>query len=125
MILWLFLVFQVKHLIVDFFLQSEYQYKNKGTYGHAGGIIHSALHAAVTMFILFWLIGPYSIPVMLAEFFVHYHIDWLKVKLTKNKGWAKGFDDRLEIYSNDYFLALGVDQFLHQLTYIAIIAAIL
>lgn len=33
-----------KHFIIDFLLQGQYQWKNKGTYGHPGGLLHSALH---------------------------------------------------------------------------------
>jgi len=40
-LLWLF----VKHFICDFPLQANpWMYRNKGTYGHAGGLAHSALH---------------------------------------------------------------------------------
>lgn len=50
----IFLLF-TKHFIVDFPLQWEYQWKNKGTYGHPGGIIHAALHGIGTYFCFFWL----------------------------------------------------------------------
>ena len=38
----------VKHALADFLLQTEYQRSTKGTYGAPGGIIHSALHIALT-----------------------------------------------------------------------------
>src|SRR5262245_47086258 len=37
-----------KHAIADFYLQSAYQYSNKGKYGHPGGILHAAIHVALT-----------------------------------------------------------------------------
>lgn len=38
LLFWLF----TKHFIVDFPLQAfPYQYQNKGTYGHPGGLLHS------------------------------------------------------------------------------------
>ncbi|MCX6783368.1 MAG: hypothetical protein NTZ20_05315 [Candidatus Levybacteria bacterium] len=32
---------QIKHFLIDWFLQFPYEYKNKGTYGHWGGIRHA------------------------------------------------------------------------------------
>ena len=34
-------VLQIKHFICDYPLQTAYQLRNKGTYGHPGGIIHA------------------------------------------------------------------------------------
>lgn len=115
---------------MDFLLQTKYQYSNKGTYGHPGGIIHAQLHALASWMILFFL-GYHANIIFwlaLAEAVVHYHIDWAKVQITKNCGWSK-FDTgdaynpaHLRIFSNNYFHALGFDQLLHQLTYIAMAA---
>ena len=35
-------VLMVKHALADFYLQTPYQYLNKGTYGHPGGLLHAA-----------------------------------------------------------------------------------
>ena len=35
-------VLMAKHMVADFYLQTPYQYLNKGTYGHPGGFLHSA-----------------------------------------------------------------------------------
>jgi len=49
----LLLALTVKHFIVDFPLQAHpYQYKNKGTYGHPGGLLHSGLHLVGTLLFL-------------------------------------------------------------------------
>ena len=37
---------QAKHFLFDFVFQTPYQLKNKGTYGHPGGLLHAGLHAA-------------------------------------------------------------------------------
>jgi hypothetical protein len=35
-------VLMVKHAVADFYLQTPYQFLNKGKYGHPGGFIHAA-----------------------------------------------------------------------------------
>lgn len=112
----LFLLF-LKHFIVDFPLQGPFQYKNKGTYGHLGGLTHAGLHGLWT-FILFVFFSP---TVMLAiylgglDFILHYHIDWAKMKLNKVLGWGPTTHEQ-------FWWLLGADQFLHALTYIGLTA---
>lgn len=104
----IFTLFIIKHFIVDFTLQTPYQWQNKGTYGHPGGLIHATIHASFTLAIL-W---GFNMPLWLAaaDGVLHYHIDWLKMQLP----WGP---------ANKYFWwALGVDQLLHYLTYVGIIA---
>jgi hypothetical protein len=80
-----------KHAVADFYLQSAYQYLNKGTYGHPGGIEHSAIHAALTP-LVYLVIAPASLMLALiiaiSEFLLHYHIDWLKEQVTHRNGWT-------------------------------------
>ncbi|WP_018184038.1 DUF3307 domain-containing protein [Kaistia granuli] len=106
-------VFQIKHVICDFFLQTANQLQNKGRYGHPDGLIHAGIHALGSLPV--FLILPTAIPVaaliLAFEFFVHYHIDWLKNDLTRRYGW--------EIKDKQYWWAMGLDQFAHQLTYLA------
>ena len=116
----LLLLLQLKHLIIDFPLQRPFQYLNKGIYGHPGGIIHSLAHGCGT-YICFALC---SLPftwfawwVVIAEMILHYHIDWAKVNYQKWMGWDMKTHE-------EYWWLLGFDQFLHQLTYIAIIALV-
>ena len=40
---------QFKHFIFDYVLQTPFQFRNKGTYGHPGGILHSGLQAIGTI----------------------------------------------------------------------------
>ena len=74
-----------KHAVADFYLQSTYQYMNKGNYGHPGGILHSAIHVALTP-LVYLVIAPASLLLgrhrSRAEFVSHYHIDWLKEQIT-------------------------------------------
>lgn len=112
------LALQVKHFLADFVLQSTYQFRTKGIYGHAGGFIHSGLHIAGTIPALLILnASPKAIAIILvAEFVVHYHTDWLKARIDRRYHWGYG-DQR-------YWMLFGADQLVHQLTYLAILAVL-
>ena len=107
----------VKHTAGDFFLQTPYQYKNKGIYGHPGGLLHAGIHAGLTapVFAILAPEGGGMVAAILAgEFVAHYHIDWLKERIVKDYGLEMGYPW--------FWRVLGVDQLLHGLTYVAIIA---
>jgi hypothetical protein len=109
----------LKHLVVDFFLQTPYMYLNKGKYGHSGGILHALTHLAGTGLILVGHFGPaivlapigFLLPLL--DGVLHYHIDWLKVTICKKQGWSMNFHEQ-------YWWALGVDQYLHIMSYVLI-----
>lgn len=114
--LWLFLI--IKHFVCDFPLQAfPYMYKNKGDYGHPGGILHSLIHM-IGMFIVVYYVTStlqFAIVACLIDFAVHYHIDWAKMNISRlynlkpdNSEW--------------FWILLGVDQLLHYLTYYGIIS---
>lgn len=105
-----------KHAVADFVLQTPQIYRSKATYGAPGGLLHAFIHILLTMpvFLLFPGGGAGLAAALLAgEFVVHYHLDWIKEKIVSRYGWA--FADRR------YWCALGLDQFLHGLTYVAIL----
>lgn len=110
------LLFALKHFIVDFPLQtSPYLYKNKGVYGHPGGLIHSGLHGVGTFLILlaFAPIG-WVCALSLFDELIHYHIDWAKVNINDRFGWGP-------TTHSEFWVLLGLDQLLHSLTYILMI----
>lgn len=109
----MFLLF-TKHFIVDFPLQTKYQYLNKGTYGHPGGLIHSALHGWATWGCILILGLPFGPEIALTDFMIHYHVDWAKMNLNKKLGWGP-------TTSEQFWWLLGLDQWLHALTYIGIV----
>jgi len=54
---------------------------------------------------------------MVGEFVVHYHLDWTKDQVNR----------RLKLTADDarFWWTLGVDQFLHDATYVAIVALLM
>jgi hypothetical protein len=113
-IMLLLVLFNLKHFVVDFLLQRSYQYSNKGTYGHPGGLLHAGLHAIGTWLCLFW-VNPFWAAVMgIFDAVVHYHIDWAKTNINSRFGWTATTHE-------EFWWLLGLDQLLHAITYIVII----
>jgi hypothetical protein len=110
LLLVIFLLF-TKHFIVDFPLQVPYHYKNKGTYGHLGGIFHAALHGLGTFLCIFWLNFETAIYLAISDMLMHYHIDWAKMNLNRKLGWGPTTHEQ-------FWWLLGLDQYFHSLTYI-------
>lgn len=112
----LLFLFQLKHFIVDFPLQGPYHYKNKGTYGHPGGIEHAGFHAIATMMFLPFFAG-FEVALWLSvfEFLFHYHLDWAKMRINAIKGWGPTTHEQ-------FWWLLGADQALHQSSYLVITA---
>jgi hypothetical protein len=113
-------VLMLKHTIADFFLQTPYQYLNKGTYGHPGGLLHSFIHVMLTP-LVYLVLAPASLllaaAIALGEFTVHYHTDWFKEKVTHANGWTP--------QTRGFWNTLGVDQLVHGLTYVAIVGVLI
>ena len=109
-------LFEVKHFVCDFVLQTAYLYRNKGIYGHRAGFIHAGLHALGSLPAILLIGGaPGLIAVLLVgEFLVHYHVDWLKLYIDHRY--------RLRIDRRAYWIVFGLDQLLHQATYIVMLA---
>lgn len=111
-LLWLF----VKHFFCDFPLQAcAWMYRNKGSYGHAGGLTHSAIHGVGTFSVLVFWLGADAWIFALIDTIVHYHIDWAKMNVSIK------FDLKAD-NSEWFWILLGFDQLLHHLTYFAIVA---
>jgi len=124
-IVWAFAALFLKHFICDFPLQVPYHYRNKGTYGHIGGISHASIHAIGTFIALsafadhpggFELHGPHIEIVTVAVFdlVVHYHVDYAKVQINRHFHWGPTTHEQ-------FWWLLGLDQFLHAMTYVAMI----
>lgn len=111
-------VFQVKHVICDYFLQSTNQLLHKGLYGHPAGLLHAGIHAIGSVPV-FWIMPtrlPVALLILVLEFIAHYHIDWVKSALSRHYGW--------EARDKQYWWAMGLDQLAHQATYLAMTLAL-
>lgn len=108
----------VKHFLLDFVYQPPYQWKNKGTYGHLGGIVHAGQHSLATLVLLCFFTHPVAaLWLAVMEFFIHYHMDWFKMNLNARKGWKCNTH-------NEFWILTGFDQLVHALTYIGIVYAL-
>lgn len=110
-----FLLLQVKHFLGDFVLQSSRQIRAKGTYGARAGIEHAALHALMTVPCLLVVgVAPIAVAtVAVVELLIHYHEDWLRQWITQRA--------RVTTAHKAYWILLGADQLVHQLTYVAMV----
>jgi len=118
----MFAVFLVKHFICDFphQIQTPWMYENKGTYGHMGGLVHAGIHAVVSALVLIMFRDlEHTFFVYLGilnfEFFVHYHMDWFKVWWCKRNNYKPD-------NSHAFWFWLGLDQLVHGLTYVIMVA---
>ena len=104
-----------KHFIVDFPLQTKFQWSNKGTYGHPGGALHALLHYFGTFLVLIFF-APIHTAILLAfaDGVIHYHIDWAKMNLNAKMQWAPNTHEQ-------FWWLLGLDQYLHALTYFGLV----
>lgn len=112
-VLVLLALFSIKHFIADFIMQYDYMVRDKGIYGAGGGLHHAVTHASWTFVILvpFVHTADQLLLLPLADFVIHYHIDWAKQQL--NRG--------LTAADRKFWIWLGADQALHYLTYVGII----
>lgn len=110
---------QAKHFLFDFVFQSDWQVRNKGTYGHAGGLVHSGLHAlgtlAVALLASFFGFASLTAAILLSviDFVVHYHVDWSKAQISRRMHLTP---DR-----HAFWIAMGADQAAHQATYLGLV----
>ncbi len=103
------ILLQAKHLLVDWLFQTQTEIQEKGEYGKFGGVLHSGEHAIGT-YIVCMFFTPLALYIAVADFILHYHIDWLKSNLTS---WFKaGPSNKL------FWFLMGADQTAHQLTYL-------
>lgn len=113
-------LFQVKHYLADFQWQSVWMIETKGQYGHRGGLAHAGLHGALSLPVLVTVAGWMPLlfaGLILAEFILHYHIDWFKAGVVTRRN--------LDEHDSAYWHLLGMDQAAHQLTYLAILAVLI
>ena len=118
LLFWSLVLLQAKHFVCDFVLQTPYQKRNKGKYGHPGGLIHAGLHAvgALPAIVLLTRAPELIAAIAAAEGVAHYHIDWLKMAIIRRRALSR---DEMR-----YAIVTGADQFLHQMGYVIILAVL-
>ncbi len=110
----LFFLFFTKHYIVDFVLQTIQQVRTKGIWAHPVGFSHSLEQGIWTAVILvFWVDFRVALVLGVVEIHIHYVIDYCKMH----------FGSR-DMQEKPYWIQLGLDQYLHYLTYLGIIFAV-
>lgn len=115
------LLLLVKHFVCDFPLQSfPWMYENKGTFGHPGGLVHSLVHVIGSFLVLFFFfpINVMFVSMLMWEFFLHYMIDYGKVRCCREF-------NLLPTNSQMYWIILGFDQLLHHATYVGMTLVLL
>ena len=112
-VLVLLVLFQVKHMFADFFLQTPRMLSGRDMYIHRGRAEHAGIHALGSV-IVFVLIGAptlFIVWIVLLEWVVHFHIDWAKARYSMHKQHTPA--------EAGFWRAAGLDQACHQLTYLA------
>ena len=112
----LMVVMAAKHFCADFLLQTSWIAKGKAAPRgwllplalHAGGHALLTLLIALLLFPRLWWLAP-------VEFVVHFGIDRAKALVGQRKPLNPGM--------TEYWWLLGFDQFLHQLTNVALVVA--
>lgn len=109
---------QIKHMICDGPGQTRWMIAHKSTYGAAGGLAHSGAHLICSIVVLSILAAPFTwaLQLAIADGVIHYHIDYTKEQFMKSQRLGSG--DRL------FWWALAIDQALHHMTYILMVAVL-
>ena len=104
---------QIKHWYIDFVNQTQEEVDHKGIYKDWLGVKHSVKHGFGTFICLTMVTGwEYFIYAFILGVFdavIHYHVDWVKM----NYGCR-------DIKEKAFWVNLGLDQMVHQLTYVGI-----
>ena len=109
----LLILLQVKHMFADFYLQTPRMLAGRDQYLHFGRAQHACVHVvgSVIALLMMGVAIPVVVLIVVAEGVAHYHIDW-------GKGWYSQIKQQTPADAG-FWRALGFDQALHQLTYIA------
>ncbi len=115
LLLLLIAALQIKHLFADFFLQNAKMIMGRERYWHIGRAQHAGIHVALSIVVLAVFGTPWVAlaALVIAEFVVHFHIDWIKARYSVNRNLQP--DQPL------YWYAMGTDQAAHQLTYLVMV----
>nr|WP_170399082.1 MULTISPECIES: DUF3307 domain-containing protein [Ruegeria] len=108
---------QIKHMFADFYLQTPKMLSGRGEYLHWGRAQHAGVHVigSVIVFVLFGAPWAFILIIAALEWFVHFNIDFAKASYSDKK--------KLMPTQAAFWRAAGLDQLMHNLTYIAMVWA--
>lgn len=108
---------QIKHMFADFYLQTPKMLSGRGEYLHMGRAQHAGVHVvgSVIVFLLFGAPLAFIAIVVALEWVAHFNIDYLKASYSDKK--------QLDPSQPAFWRAAGLDQFMHHLTYLAMVWA--
>ncbi|MEO0938494.1 MAG: DUF3307 domain-containing protein [Pseudomonadota bacterium] len=111
----LLILLQIKHMVADFYLQTPIMLRNRGAYLHLGRALHAGEHmiGSALMLAVMGMGWAALLVVALLEWIAHYHIDWGKGRWSDMTGHTPA--------DAGFWRAIGFDQMLHQMTYVAMI----
>ena len=108
---------QVKHMFADYFLQTPKMLAGRNQYLHVGRAQHALVHAVLSVVALA-LVGAGLVLIavlVVLEWIVHFHIDFAKASWSEARGHTPAMAG--------FWRAAGVDQAMHQFTYVAMVWA--
>ena len=116
-VLLLLCLLQIKHMFADYYLQTPKMLSGRGEYLHWGRAQHAAVHAigSVVIFLLFQAPLSFILIIAALEWIVHFNIDFAKASYSDKK--------QLVPTQSAFWRAAGLDQCLHNLTYVAMVWA--
>lgn len=116
-LLGLICLFQIKHMFADFYLQTPKMLSGRGEYFHAGRAQHAGVHAlgSILAFVIMGAPVGFILIVCALEWIAHFNIDYGKACYSEKKCLSPNMAT--------FWRAMGTDQALHQLTYLAMAAA--
>ena len=114
----LLVLFQLKHFICDYPLQTQYMLGKMQATGWIQPLAaHAAVHSLATYIIAMYFVGPFiAILFALADFIIHFTVD--RIKASPKLG------GRFNPSQPYFWWALGADQMVHHLTHYLFIAII-
>ncbi len=114
LLLWLLIIFQVKHFFADFLLQNVWMLqKSRPNWNFVLPLaIHCGVHSISTLVIALF-IKPEMWWLAILDFLVHFAMDRLKAG-------PKYLGRYTDIRSKAYWISFGFDQMMHHLTHIYI-----
>ncbi len=107
----------IKHMFADYYLQTPKMLSGRGEYFHLGRAQHAGVHVVGSVVVLLMFGAPLRFILIIAalEWIIHFNIDFVKARYSDKK--------RLEPTQAAFWRAAGLDQLMHNLTYVAMVWA--